>query len=434
MGAPAAATALPQGAIEANWFQLFNALSWQITLGAPVILYAKSLGAGVLILGIIGSLTPLLTIVQLPVIRFLPRFGYRGFILAGWTARTVTIFAVALVPLLHTFRPSTRLALFIALLFAFNLLRGLASGAWWPWICELIPGHIRGRFLSRDQTFIQIGCLTSLIAASFILHGQALPRQFALVFLLSAIAQTISIFYVRLIPDVTAPERYKQTSHRVPWLQMLRWPPFFRLIFFNILFQFIAGGLGVFTVAFLRDETIFSDGRILLLSATAFVGALMTLTSIGRWLDRAGSRPVLRACLLFYLLILLGWWALAAKLIPSTPATIGLLYLLLGIASANFSVANSRLMLATIPLMGRNHFFALYTIITSLALGAAPIAWGALLKAIGHASTHTSPISWNRYSIYFAGVMLMAILALAYSLLLHEQTTTIDSPEEPRPV
>src|SRR5215208_7233036 len=157
---------LPPGASDANRFSLFNAISWQITLGSPAILYAKSLGASSTVLGVIAALTPLLVILQIPAAHLLPKYGYRRFILAGWGSRTICIFGLAVVPLLGFLDMQTRLVLVLLLLFVFNLLRGMASGAWLPWISQIIPERMRGRFLSRDQMFAQAGCVVSLGVAA----------------------------------------------------------------------------------------------------------------------------------------------------------------------------------------------------------------------------------------------------------------------------
>ena len=61
---PLVKTALPQGSFNLHWFSLFNAVSFQIMMGAPIIVYAKSLGASSTILGIIAAFTPLMTIFQ----------------------------------------------------------------------------------------------------------------------------------------------------------------------------------------------------------------------------------------------------------------------------------------------------------------------------------------------------------------------------------
>ncbi len=140
---PAAAT--PPGLHPAWRFALFNGLSFQIVLGSPMILYAKTLGASATVLGIIAGMMPLLVIFQIPAAGYINRIGYKRFVLAGWGSRTIFIFAIALVPLASGFLDATtRLVLILTLLFGFNLVRGISSCAWLPWIAALVPEHFRG--------------------------------------------------------------------------------------------------------------------------------------------------------------------------------------------------------------------------------------------------------------------------------------------------
>jgi MFS family permease len=421
--APAHAT-YPPGALHANSFNLFNALSWQITTGAPAILYAQSQGASSMLLGLISAFMPLLTICQLPAAHLLPKYGYRRFILAGWGSRTVCIFAIAGVPLLYFATPGFRLGLLILFLFLFNLLRGLASGAWWPWIAELIPEPLRGWFLSRDQAFTQFGSIAAFELAAFSLMGKgpAAPWQFSLVFFISAVGATISLLFIRLVPDVTAPEKLNRSGHRVPWGAMLMYPPFFRLLVFDVLYYLMMGGLQAFTVEFLKSAAHYEEGWILHLASLGFLGALLTVRRTGRLIDRHGSKRFLYVFVLVYVLILGGWWVVSAGLVRHGLWIIALLNLGYGVAYVNWNVANNRLMMATMPVMGRNHFFALFTVITSLVWGLSPILWGILLDAIGQRQFTTGPILWTRYSIYFALAALLAVGTMVYGAFLHEKT------------
>ena len=72
-----------------------------------------------------------------------------------------------------------------------------------------------------------------------------------------------------------------------------------------------------------------------------------------------------------------------------------------GVASANFNLANVRITMATMPKMGANHFFALFTVITSLGLGGSPVAWGLILDVIGSLKLSPGLFHWRRHSIYF---------------------------------
>src|SRR6266550_94300 len=108
----------PPGLHNAFLFATFNALSFQVVLGSPMILYAKSLGASATVLGVIAGMMPLLVIFQIPAASHINRVGYRRFVLGGWSIRVFFIFAMALVPLLGAFlNPANCLSLLLALLF-----------------------------------------------------------------------------------------------------------------------------------------------------------------------------------------------------------------------------------------------------------------------------------------------------------------------------
>src|SRR6476661_7701503 len=89
----------PPGMANAFVFATFNALSFQIVLGSPMVLYAKSLEASATVLGIITGMMPLLVIFQIPAANHVDRIGYKRFVYAGWGARVCVIFIIALVPL-----------------------------------------------------------------------------------------------------------------------------------------------------------------------------------------------------------------------------------------------------------------------------------------------------------------------------------------------
>lgn len=429
--------AFPPGSLNFNGFSFFNAVSFQIVLGAPVILYAKSLGASSLMLGTIAALTPLLTTLQLVAARFLHRTGYRRFALAGWGTRTFFTACVVAVPLLPDASPETRLAVLMIALFFFNLLRGFASGAWLPWLTALVPERVRGRFLSRDQAFMHLGCLTALLASAWVMAGKADPHEYAAVFGIGFVAAVASLWFIRRIPEVESPEERRRSGVAVPWAAMLRFPPFARLLGFTTFYMAVIGSLGVFTVEFLVVRGKFSEGAILLLGGMAFVGALAGLALAGPRLDATGSKPWLRGSLLVFVAVISGWLLLAAKIVPSLPLLVGVLNFAGGLAGAVFGVANTRIIMGSVPIMGRNHFFALFTVVSSLGLGGAPMAWGAILDLLGPLDVVTGGVAVDRYTVYFGVLTALAIFDWWLASFLHEGANGGPAPEpaaEPRPV
>jgi len=74
----------------------------------------------------------------------------------------------------------------------------------------------------------------------------------------------------------------------------------------------------------------------------------------------------------------------------------------MGLFAALVTMSNTRLAMAIVPVMGRNHFFAIFSVFGNLSLGLAPILWGVLIDGIGHREVHWAGVDWNRYSIFFA--------------------------------
>lgn len=407
---------------------MFNAVAFQIMMGAPIILFSKSLGASSTVLGIIAAFTPLMTVMQLPAARFLDRCSYRQFVLTGWGARTVFIFVVALIPLLGFLDDLSKLCTLLAVLFLFNLLRGISSAGFMPWIAAIIPESSRGKFIALDQFFMYLGSLFALLVSAIVMTGHVDNWEYALVFLVSAVGGTLSLHFIKRIPDAPAGELTSRSAQSVPWMAMIRYAPFFHLLIFNLLFMAVIGGVGVFSVEYLREFPNFRPDLILYLSGVTFLGPILSLLMTGRVIDRVGSKPVLRWALGGFVLVIFGWWMVAADVIPCTIWVIAGINFLAGLAGANFNLANLRIVMSTIPEMGRNHFFALFTVITSLGLGASPIVWGVSLDAIGTYELVTEWFTWRKHSIYFAALIPPLLLAIWLIQSLHEPKAG-ESPE-----
>jgi len=407
---------------------MFNAVAFQIMMGAPIILFAKSLGASSTVLGIVAAFTPLMTVMQLPAARFLDRCSYRQFVLAGWGARTVFIFVVAAIPLLGFLDNLSKLCALLAVLFVFNLLRGISSAGFMPWIAAIIPDAARGRFIAFDQFFMYLGSLFSLVVSAIVMTGHVDNWEYSLVFLVSAFGGAVSLYFIKRIPDAPAGDVTSRSAQAVPWRAMIQYKPFFQLLVFNLLFMVVIGGVGVFSVEYLREFPNFQPDLILYLSGVTFVGPILSLLLTGRVIDQVGSKLVLRLALGGFVVVISGWWLVAADVIPCTIWVIAGINFLAGLAGANFNLANLRITMSTIPEMGRNHFFALFTVITSLGLGASPIVWGVTLDAIGTYEWAADWFTWRRHSIYFAALIPALACAIWLINFLHEPKAG-DKPE-----
>jgi MFS family permease len=416
-----AAVMFPPGLNNAFLFAVLNAFSFQIVLNSPMVLYGKSLGASATVLGIIVGMMPLLVIFQIPAAQYVNRIGYRRFVYAGWGTRVSFIFGMALVPLTGFFlNATTQLVLLLTLLFGFNLSRGISSCAWLPWISQLVPEGVRGRYLARESACVNLAsCVTFLLAAAGLGHDPR-PWRFAVLFAFSAVMGAASLVFLKRIPDRAPPEEAQSGKGSVPWGEIIRFGPFRKLLRTVVGWSVAYGGMTAFTVVYLKTETGLSESAILAVTSVSFLGGLCSLWFLGSRLDHLGSKPVLTFSLLTWLGLIGGWGLLAGGGLSVRLSVILGLQFLMGLAAALVQMANTRLAMAVIPVMGRNHFFALYSVLGSLAMGLSPILWGLLIDAVGAHTARWAGLEWNRYTVFFAGAGLVMLIALALATRLEE--------------
>ena len=415
------AATFPAGLQNAYLFSGFNALSFPLVLSSPMVLYARTLGASATVLGIIAGMMPLLVIFQIPAANYIQRVGFKRFVYAGWGTRVLFIFAMALVPVTGIFiDANNRLGLMLMLLFCFNLSRGISSCAWLPWITILVPAMLRGKYLARDAAVQNSASFLTFLVAAVCLAGHPQPWQFSILFAFSAITGAISLSFLKRIPDVEMPEELRGGKGRVPYLAMISHPPFKKLLRNVVGWSVAYGGMTAFTVTFLKSQLGMSETRILLISAVSFIGGWSSLWFLGHRLDWLGSKPVLTFCYIAWLAVLGGWFSLASGFFHPHLALVLILEFFMGLLAALVQMSNTRLAMAVIPVTGRNHFFAIYSVMGNVTLGLAPIIWGLFIDAVGARAPVMYGLVWNRFALFFLAAALAFIGTLIMARRLEE--------------
>ena len=409
-----------KGIFNFHWFNFYNAICFQIIIGAPVVLLAKNLGANSVTLGIIAAFTPLMTVLQLPAARYLERYSYRSFALSGWALRSVFIAVVAVIPMLSSLSKELRLALLLGSLFFFNLLRGISTTAFLPWITTLVGSDIRGRFISVDHMFINSGSLITMLLSAFLMSGSVEPLRYSLVIWVSVAGAAVSLLYMRRIPDAAQERNSAESAEKVSLREMAALVPFRNWLLFNLLFTLVAGGLSVFPIEYLKMQAHFSPSMIYLLSIGSFLGPLLFLQAVGRRVDYSGSRIFIRGAVFLFSVVLFFWFAMSSGVISHDWKIVLVLNLLGGTAMAIYNMANGHLWMAVVPETGKNHYFAVSMVMLSLGSGVVPILWGYLLDALGGLDLMAGPFHLRRYSIYFLGIALIAVISFLASGMLVE--------------
>ena len=411
----------PEGTQRLFWFFFFNFLSCQIIMDSPIFLYAESLGASATVMGLIAGMTPLMVIFQIPAAAHVGRWGYKFFIATGWSLRLVFVFGLVFVPLLDgVINQQSQLALVLVLLFAFNVVRGIASCAWYPWIRGLIPENIRGRYLTYEGAFVNTGSLVAFLLVAAYLGQAPTSGQFSVLFGFSCLSGVCSIYFILRVPAVAPPSEEVGKKQEAPWAEIFGNRPFRKLLWVELFMAIALGGLAAFTVKYLKAEAGMQDNHIILASSAKFIGALGTLWFLKSRLDRMGSRPVIFFGLAIGLVCVAVFGMIAGGVVPLNFFAVTGLYFSFGFVLASVTMSMTRLAMATVPRLGSSHYFAVFAVVGGVAMGMSPTLWGLMIDIFSGWESDWLSIEWNEYTIYFTGVAGVLLLTALATMRLEE--------------
>lgn len=404
---------LPAKIQNAYWFQGFNAVSWQICLGSPLILFARELGAPAVVLGLLAGLSPLTSMLQLFVAPHAERIGYRNLMVKGWTARVMTLILLTLLPLAAGFLPAPYvLGLLVAIMTLFTTLRGIATCSWLPWTTSLVPRALRGYYLSRDRTFVNVASVAALAVSGLFLFDHTSMKAYSIVFGISFLGGAISLYFLNRVPDPPQSCATREKP-RVQWLALLRDGMFARLLLFSMAVQTFVASIGTFVTVFVRDEVMLQDGTILWLTAGAALLGTLAMRLLRHRVDRFGSRPFLGVVFLWWVLYFLAWFLLAARWLAHPLLLAPVLMLLAGFFGAMYDLALTRLLMNTVG--DRTHsteYFALHSVLISLMTGVSPILWGLLLDTLRGMQVTIGGVTLEGFAVFFGIQWLCLTLVL----------------------
>ena len=410
---------LPSRIHNAYLFQAFNAVSWQICLGAPLILFARELGASAVVLGLLAGLAPLTSVLQLLVAPHGERIGYRKLMVSGWSARVMMLIFLALLPLATYFwKPAIIIGLLIAVMTAFTALRGVATCAWMPWITALVPRSVRGLYLSRDRTFIGVASVAALAVSGMFLFDHDNMWSFSIVFGLSFLGGAVSLYFLNRIPEPETTNRAVAPLARLRWRDLLRDGAFVRLLSFAAVVQLCVLSTATFITIFVREEVKLQDGAILWITAGAALVGIFGLRLLRSHIDGMGSRPFLGVVFLWWSVYYLAWFLLAAHLLDGAQILAPMLMLAAGFFASIYELSLTRLMMNTVgDRPGTTQYFALQSVIVSLLAGLSPIMWGWMLDNLDNVRVVVGGLTLDSYAIFF-GVQWL-LLGVVFVALMH---------------
>lgn len=397
----------------ANWlkFSFFNATTWMIALGTPLVLLAGELGASSFEVGLMYAFVFLLLPVQILATSTIPRFGYKRQVIFGWATRGIFL----LVPLTLAFLSPDEsrdwmVYALIASAFAFCFFRAIGSCAVMPMLYATLPEEVRGKYFSTDQAVIGVsGILTLLLCAASFQFLSPYDAFFAQ-YLYAIVGTGLTLYFLSRFKDPPKPEAtsLREIRQITPKL-CLRRSPFRQYLGFMMTYALMGTAFVPLQAYYLKVEAQIGSDRILVYTALQFLGAILGTVILRNRIDRIGVKPVFRLSLLVGGVINCYWFFLVrgeSGLLSILPIA----YFLFGLSASLWVTANLKYLPRVCDERKQALHVSVHGSVVGLVGGFAPIFWGFMVKESGN----QAGVREGAFSIFFAAFLVIQVALLIY--------------------
>lgn len=390
-------------------FGFFNAITWQVALGTPLVLLAETLGATAFQVGLLYSFLFLLAPMQVISTALLHRLGYRKVMLFGWGARTFCLLIPIYLAWINPPEPlDWHINLLIVSIFFFALLRAVGGCAFLPWMYSILPYNMRGRYFANDQILSGISGVVTLVVCAVLFYLLPLHTAFVWQYCLALGGALLAWYALKKIPDGPRPDPVdlKQVAQDAPRLCVRR-SRYRHFLWISALFAVCSAPIVPFSIYYLRVEAGLQASEIILFTTLQYVGAIAGSLFVRNIIDRSGPRLFFRISSLLYIAVAIAWWSFlhweAAWVLPLL-----LVYFTLGMAAAAWMSANLNYLPRLTSERDRPVRISVHGAITAFIGGLSPIVWGLFLRTEGPAPGMNTGV----FEFFFLLVILSNLLLL----------------------
>lgn len=329
------------------------------------------------------------------------------FIVSGIIQRALWI-PVALIPLFVPMdKPVLRLWLVITLISMSSIANMFMNVTFFSWLGDIVPMHVRGRYLSLRYSISTAMGLLSAVVASLVLDRLPGLNGYAIVFgvvALFGVADIVCFIWIRDPPmHVTEHEPFMKSLSGI-----FKDKGFLLYLLFWTAWMFAWNLPGPFYSKYALDKLGISLSVTTLAGQVAYgMMAVLFVQWWGRQLDRHGHHWVLVRCgLVLCVLPLLWLFARPGEFWPMLVSSLGT-----GIFFCGIDVTSVQMLVTVTPQRNRSMFIAMYMVITSIVGGSlANLAGGKLLSMMGELHITFLGMQFDRYKLLFAGSCVLRLL------------------------
>jgi len=292
-----------------NFFNVFNAVSWNLLVGIIITLFALRLDASSTYIGLMSAAF-YIALFLLPLGKLLAkRFSIIGIFSFTWIMRSICMILAAAAPFVdYAGHRNIALLLVIIGVFLFHLFRGVGMIGNNPVLSLLASGPDRGSYMTQVQIINSaIGMFGSFLIA-MVLGMEPPIFVFSILLIIGVVTGVISGYVIRKVPE---PSIQQEADGRLKTKladifkdafsnEHLR---YFLIIFFLVIL--VSGVTRTFVIVYAREVFEHNDGLISLYSVFGGLGYLMIGLIVKFLVDRVGAKPLFLVCVILGLVSLI---------------------------------------------------------------------------------------------------------------------------------
>ena len=300
-------------------------------------------------------------------------------------------------------------------------LRMLGPPLWFPWMSDLIPHQILGRYWGRRQRWMlltQVGVRVVLIVFTSVCEFmQVSPAVVFAVILPVAVASGVAdiLLFIRVPepPHLNAP-------HRSAWsllIEPLRSHQCRRFLLWNCTYMAAVMLAASFIHYYMLEFLGLSVWKVVLVFSVAGLGMAASADFWGRLLDRHGHRPVIIICSSLKPVIPLVFMLVT----PATAVFVLPMFILFdSCLNAGNDIAKQGVMMKLGPRENRSMFIAAMMSFPALAAGGASLLGGAFLDTCREVQFPCCGRTWTAFHLLFLISSVLRMLSAVLARGLHE--------------
>ena len=408
-------------------FGFFNALTWQIGIGTPMVLFAEQLGATPFQVGLAYSFVFILTPIQIVSTALLPRHGYKRVMLGGWGMRSVFLAVPAVLAVLapRVGPQAWMVDALVGSVFLFCFFRSIGAAAIIPWLYSILPIGVRGRYFASDQFISGAGGVGTLITSAALFALLPVYLALLLQYLIALAGSTLSFFALRRLPNAPNPTAISLvTVLRDTPRHMFAPTPFRRFLWLSVWVAVVTTSIPPFTAYYLKVGPALAAWEIMRFEVLRYLGVILGAWVIGRRIDATGARGFFLLAIGLYALVAM-FWVFFLQTGAGGLGVIGAVYFVLGTGAACWNIAYLNYLPKLVPVEERTLMVAIYGAVTACLGGCSPIIWGIFLKS---GSGPGPAIDVNVFIAFFVVALVSVVLLSPLIARLPEDTRTSPEP------